>query len=89
MVGECDNQQKYKTIIEAAMVYTPDGLTGNSLMSSGLYVPVKQYNTKKSLRPFSEKLNVKPKTAVCKLCATKSKRKAIRAGNILCSSIQK
>ena len=31
--GKCDDKQQYKSILEAAMVYTPDGPTSNSLMS--------------------------------------------------------
>ena len=50
-------------------------------------MPVKQPSASKSLRQFSETLNVKPKTAFRRLCAAKSKRKAIMAGGMLCSSI--
>ena len=31
--GKCDDQQQYKTIIEAAMVSTPEVFTDNSPMS--------------------------------------------------------
>ena len=43
----------------------------------------------KSIRQFSETLDVKPKTAVRKLCAAKSKRKSVRVGSVLCSSMTK
>ena len=46
-------------------------------------MPVKQPNMSKSLRQFSETLGVKPKTAVQRLCAAKSKLKATRSGSIL------
>ena len=33
--GKCDNQQRYKSIIEAAMVSTLEGFTENSPMPHG------------------------------------------------------
>ena len=38
--GKHDNQQNYKAVIEASMVYTPKGFTYNSPMSPGPYVSV-------------------------------------------------
>ena len=56
-------------------------------MSSGPFVPVKKTNTRKSLCQFSSSLDVKPKTAVCRLCPNKSKRKSVRADIMMWSSI--
>ena len=47
------------------------------------------HSARKSLRQFSEVLNVKPQTAVRRLGAAKSNRKAIISGSILWYSIQK
>ena len=69
------------------MVYTTEGFTDNSTMSSGPYLPVKEPNVMKSLRKFSETLGVKPKTGVLQLCADKAKRKAIITGSMLWYSI--
>ena len=48
-------------------------------MSYVQYVPVKKPNARKPLRQSIETLDTKPKTAVRRLCAAKSKRKAIRS----------
>ena len=39
--GKCDDQHQYKAIIEASMVYTPEGFTKNSKMSYRPPVPTK------------------------------------------------
>ena len=69
------------------MVSTPEVFTDKNTILSGPYVPVKQPNVRKSLRQFSETLDVKPNTAVLWLCAAKSKRKSIRAGSMFWSNI--
>ena len=61
------------------MVSTPEIFTDNSPMLSIPSVYVKQPNTSKSIHPFSETLVIKKNTYVRRLCATKSKRKKIRA----------
>ena len=71
------------------MVSTPEGFTYNSPMSSGPSVTEKQHNVRKSLRQFSETLDVKPNTDVCRLCADISKRKEIRAVIMLWYSLTK
>ena len=40
--GKCDNQQKFKDILEAAMVYTLEGFTDNSPISPITSSPVKK-----------------------------------------------
>ena len=71
MAGRCDDQHQYKEIFEAAMVSTPELFTDNSPIYSEPYVTVKIFNVKKSICLFSETLDVKPKTAILSLCATK------------------
>ena len=41
------------------------------------------------LRQFSETLDVKDSTDVCRLCTNKAKRKATKTGNVLWSNIVK
>ena len=50
---------------------------------------VKDTSARKSLRLFSEVLDVKEKNAVCQVGDAKSKRKEIRADSMLWSSIPK
>ena len=87
--GECDNQNQYKAILEAAMVSTTERFTENSPMSPGPSVNVKNPSARKSPRKFTEILDVKKKASVQRLCADKSKYKAIRSGIMLWSSIPK
>ena len=51
-----------KVVIEFSMIYTTEGFTYNSSMSSVKYVTVKIYIASKLLHQFTEKLDVKPKT---------------------------
>ena len=73
--GNCDNKQQHRAILEAAMVSNPEGFTDNSTISPIQYMIVKKYSARKSLKQFSEQLDVKPKTAVRRLCYAKSKIK--------------
>ena len=61
--GKCDNHQQFKDIIEAAMVYTPEGFTNNIPISPMTSTPVKKSSAKKSLCPFTNILYMKNKTA--------------------------
>ena len=85
--GKYDDQQQYKAIIEAEIIFTTEVFTDNSPMSPSQSVNVKHPRARKSLRKFLDTLGVKPKTAVRRFCAAKSKRKAIRDGSMLWSSI--
>ena len=58
-------------------------------MSPGPPMIVKNCSEIKPLCLFTEFLDVKNKTDVCQVGADKSKRKSIRAGIMLCSSITK
>ena len=74
-----DYQQRYKAILEAAMVSIPDRFTENSPMPPSQSMTVNNPNARKLLRQLLDALNVKPKTAVRRFCAAKSKHTAIRA----------
>ena len=77
----CDNQQPFKGIIEAAMVSTPKGFTENSPISLMTSSPVKKVCARKSLCMFTNVLDVNKKIAYRQVRASKSKRKAIKYGN--------
>ena len=64
------------------MVSTPEGLPDNSISSPMTPTPVKKPSARKSLCLFTKILYVRNKTAVRQVGAAKSKRKAIKSGNI-------
>ena len=80
--GKCDEQQNIKGIIDAAMVSTTEGVTENSTNVPMKSIPVKKPSAGKSLYLFTNKLDVKPKTAKRRIVAVKSKHRAIKVGNI-------
>ena len=86
---KCDDQQQYKTILEAVMVSTTEGCTDNSPMTPNQYYPTKKPIERKVLRQFSEALYVKHKTDVHRLGVAKENHKVIRTGNVLWSNISK
>ena len=51
--GKCDDQKQFKDILEAAMVYTPEGFTNNSPISPMKSPPVKKPSSQKSLCMFN------------------------------------
>ena len=55
------------------MVSTREGFTVNIPMSSGKSISVKPPNVRKSLRQFTETLDIRPNTDLRRLCADKSK----------------
>ena len=57
--GNCDKQQQFKDMLEAAMAYTPKVSTDNSPISPMKPTPVKKTKTRKSLCMFTNVLNVK------------------------------
>ena len=80
--GNCNDQLQFKAIPETSMVSTPEIFTYNSTMSPGPPMIVKKCIERKSLRLFTEVFDVK-KTAVRRVDAAKSKRKAMRVGSVL------
>ena len=69
--GKCDGQQQYKYIIEASLVSNPGIFTNNIPMSPGPSVTVRYPSARKSLRLFTEVLDVKNKSAVRRLGSAK------------------
>ena len=65
------------------MVSTPEGCTNNIPMTPNPYVSTKNTSAGKSLRQFSDILDVKQMTDVHGLCAAKEKCKKIKTGNFL------
>ena len=57
--GICDNRQQFKYILEATMVYTPEGFTDNSPISPIKSTPIQKPNAQKSLCLFNECFEVK------------------------------
>ena len=69
--------------MEAEMVSTPEGCTNNSTMTHNPCVSTKKLSARKSLRQFTEILDVKHKSAVQRFGAAKGKCKAIKKFNAL------
>ena len=84
-----DHQQQYTDILEAPTVSTPEEFTDKSPLSPDKSDPTKNSSSRKSLHQFSDALDVKNNIGVRRLVDAKSKRKDIRAGSILWSSIPK
>ena len=61
--GKCDDQQNLKDIIDAAILYNPEGFTDNSTNVHMPSTPVKKPSARKSLCLFTNLLDVKPTTA--------------------------
>ena len=78
--GKFEYQQKFKDMLEAATVSTPEGFTNNSPISPMKPTPYKKPIARKSLCMLTNILDVK-KTAFRQVGAAKSKRKAIKYGN--------
>ena len=69
--GKCDDQQNLKYIIDAAILYTPEGVTDNSPNVHMTSKPVKTPSARKSLCLFTNILDVKPTTAKRRFVAEK------------------
>ena len=78
-----------KDILEADIISTPEGFTDNSPNLHMTSKPVKKPSAIKSLCLFTNILDVKPKTAKIRFVAAKSRRKAMKLGNILCTKKKK
>ena len=87
--GKCDDQHQYKAILESEIFSNPEEFTDKSPVSLDQSEPVKNTSASKSLYLFSSVLDIKQKTYVCRLGATKSKPKSIRADNTLWLIISK
>ena len=78
--GKCDDQQKFKDILEAAMVSTPEVFTNNSPRSPMTQAPFNKPISRKSLCFFTNILYVNKKTADQSVWADKSNRKSNKSG---------
>ena len=65
----CDDQHQYKAILEAEMVSNTKGFTYNGSISPVPSIFSKKPSASKSLCQFTEVLDAKQKSAVCRLCA--------------------
>ena len=78
--GKYDNQKQLKDIIEVSTVSTPQLFTDNSPISPMISTPVKKTSSRKSLCLFTNILDMKNKTATCRVGDDKSKRTSIKSG---------
>ena len=69
--GKCDDQQKYKVILEAYMVSTPEGLVDNILMDVSTSGTLKNPSARKSRSRFLALLDIIQETNVRKMGAAK------------------
>ena len=76
--GQCDDQQIFKDIIDAAILYTPEGVTDNSPNVHMTSKPVKTPIARIPLCLFTNILNVKPTIAKCRFLDAKSRRKSMK-----------
>ena len=81
--GKFDDQKNLKDVIDADMVYNPEGVTYNSHNAPMTSTPVKKPSTSKSLYLFTNTLDVKPKTSKRRIVGAKSKHISIKVGNNL------
>ena len=80
--GKCDDQQNLKGIINAHMVSNTEGGIDNSPNVSMASTPVNKPTARKSLCLFTNILYVKTRTTKRRIGATKSKRRAMKVGNV-------
>ena len=78
-----DDQQNLKDILEAALLFTPEGVTDNSHNVHMTSTPVKKSSARTSLCIFTNVLDVKTKAAKRRFVAAKYKRKAMKVGSNL------
>ena len=87
--GKCGDQHQFKYILEYSMVSTPELFTDDSPISPMTSTPVNKPCPKTSLCLSTKILDVKKKTATCRVGYDKSKRKAIKFGTALWALKQK
>ena len=80
--GKCDDQKKFKDIIETTIASSPGVLTDNGPIYPKTSIPVKKPSTIKSIYIFTNILYVKKKTSIRRVAASKSKRKALKSRTI-------
>ena len=80
---KCDDKQNLNDIMDAAILYTPEGVTDNIPNVHLTSPPVKKLSARKSLCLFTKILAVKPTTAKRRFVAEKYRRKAMKVCNSL------
>ena len=80
--GKCDKQKQFKDILEADLFSSLEGFTDGSPISTMTSTPVNKSSAIKSLCLFNNILDVKNKTATCRVGSAKYKCKAIKYGTI-------
>ena len=73
--GKCDDQHQYKEMIEEDIFSTTEVCNNSGPMTPKPYVSTKKPGVRKLLRQFSETLDVKYMTGVCRLVTAKAKIK--------------
>ena len=88
-VGKCDDQKNLKDILDYSMVSTPEVVTYNNPNVPITSTSVNKLSARNSLCLFTNILDVRPKTPKRCIVAAKSKRRAIKVGNRLCTKKKK
>ena len=84
--GNCDDQQNLKDILYADMVSITEEITDYSPSFPMISTPVKKSRASKSLCLFTNIFGVRKKTAKRRVGAAKSKHRALKVGNSLCTN---
>ena len=69
---KCEDHQQYNAMIEEEILSTNEGCTGKILMTPNPSVSTKNPSARKSIRQFTEILDIKHKTSVCGFGAAKA-----------------
>ena len=69
--GKCENQKQFKDILEATMVFTPEGFADNSTRSTMTPPIIKKPSYRILLCIITNIVHVKKKTSICKVGAAK------------------
>ena len=83
---KCEDQQNIKDILDVSMVSTLEEVTDDGPNVPMTSTPVLKTSARKSLCLFTNILNVKKKIAKRRVGAAKSKHRAIKVGNSLCTN---
>ena len=85
--GKCDDQQKLKDILDAAMMLTPEGFTYNNPNALITSTPVNKPSASKSLCLLTNIFDVKKKTSEPPIGYAKSKHRATKLGTSLWTGV--
>ena len=82
---KCDDEQKLKDFIYAAILSNPEEVTDNSPNVPRTSTPSQKPSARKSLCLLTNELDVKPNTEKCRIVAAKSKLRAMKVGTNHCT----